>query len=223
MPGLYSLVDIRKIDKFFNENKLITEDSSTKIGARAKILRTAKLVMPSIAAIIISFIIVYPSIKDEVVHKKNDITIPKRGELEKLNIEKTVFSITNEENQVTIITADSLNELEANSKVVKITNPKGKLPTNKKGDVIDLSAQIGYFNQTDSHIRVEKDVKAVYADGSTVLTQSGEYDIKKSYGHGNDNIHAFGNWGKLWAQGFEFYQKAKNPLWLRDYYTQIQI
>lgn len=200
------MVDIYKIDKFFNENKLITQSGGNKISTRSKVLRFAKLIMPSIAAAIIGFIMVYPSLKKETIDIKNDITIPKEGELEKLHIEKTVFSITNEQNQVSIITADSLDEVEAGSKIVKILNPKGKLPATQKGDTIDLVAKIGYFNQEDSHIKVEQDVKAVYSDGSTVLTQSGEYNFKTGFGYGNEPVYAFGEWGKMWAEGFEYHQ-----------------
>ena len=202
------MVDVYKIDKFFNENKLITESGGNKISTRAKVLRAAKLIMPSLAAVIIGIIMVYPSLKEEAVIIKNDITIPKEGELEKLHIEKTVFSITNEQNQISVITADSIDEVEAGSNVVKIINPKGNFPISKKGDMIDLYAKTGFYNQTDSHIRVEQNVKAVYEDGSTIVTQSGEYDFKTGYGHGNEPVYAFGNWGKMWADGFEYHQNT---------------
>lgn len=201
------MVDIRKIDDFFNGERLFSEKTGNKISLKVKLLYAAKLVMPSIAAVIIGFILVFPSLKKETVVVKTDITMPKEGELEKLHIEKTVFSITNEQNQVSVITADSIDELEPGSKLVKIINPKGKLPAGKKGDMVDLEAKTGYYDQNRAYIKVADKVRAVYADGSTVTTQSAEYEFNKSYAYGKDDIYASGNWGKLWSQGFEYYQK----------------
>ena len=201
------MVDIHKIDEFFNGKRPFTEKKVNKQNAKTKFLRTIKLVMPSVAAIIIGFIVVFPSLKNETNIVKHDITVPKEGELEKLHIEKTVFSITDKDNQVSTITADSIDETEPKSKLIKIKNPKGTLPASKKGDVIDFVAKTGYYNQNDAHIRVQNNVKAVYTDGSTVLTQSAEFDFNKHLGSGKDDIYAQGTWGKLWAQGFEYYQK----------------
>ena len=201
------MVDVHKIDEFFNGKRPFAEKKEKKQNAKVKFLRMLKLIMPAFAAVIIGFIMVFPSLKKESVLIKTDITIPKEGELEKLHIEKTSFSVTNEDNQISKFTADSLEEVEAGSKLVKIINPKGMLPANKKGDMLHLVAQIGYYNQNEANIKVEEDVKVTYADGSTVLTQSGEYDFNKSFGFGNDDIYAYGSWGKLWAQGFEYYQK----------------
>ncbi|MBQ8870901.1 MAG: LPS export ABC transporter periplasmic protein LptC [Alphaproteobacteria bacterium] len=201
------MVDVYKIDEFFNGKRPFAEKKAKKQNAKVRFLHILKLVMPSFAAVIIGFIMVFPSLKKESVVLKTDITVPKEGELEKLHIEKTVFSITNEENEISTFTADSLDEIEPGSKIVKIINPKGKLPAGKKGDMADLVAKTGFYNQNEENIKVQDDVKVVYADGSTVLTQSAEYDFNKAFGFGNDDIHAYGTWGKLWAQGFEYYQQ----------------
>ncbi len=201
------MVDVSKIDKFFNGERPFNEVYNKALSARERILRTAKLLMPLIAVIIISFIMIFPSLKDDKVVAKTDITMPKKGELEKLHVEKTVFSIVNDENQVSIIKADSLDETKTGSKIIKINNLNGKLPTGKKGNVINLEANIGYYNQNKSHIKVLDNVKAIYSDGTTLLTQSAEYDFNSSFGYGNDDIYAYGNWGKLWAQSFKYYQK----------------
>ncbi|MBQ7303679.1 MAG: hypothetical protein IJW75_02015 [Alphaproteobacteria bacterium] len=201
------MVDVSKIDKFFNGERPFSEVNNKTLNSRVKVLRLAKLLMPSIAAAIVGFIMVFPSLKDDKIVAKTDITMPKKGELEKLHVEKTVFSIINDENQVSIIKADSLDETQSGSKIIKINNINGKLPAGKNGDAINLEAKIGYYNQNKSHIKVLDNVKAIYSDGTTLLTQSAEYDFNNSFGYGNDDIYAYGNWGKLWAQSFKYYQK----------------
>jgi lipopolysaccharide transport protein LptA len=201
------LVDVHKIDEFFNGKRPFSDRLKHKIGVRERTLRIAKLIMPSVAAVIICFIIIFPSLKNETVRIKNDVTFPKEGELEKLHIENTTFSITDRENKISIFTADSLDEMPENSEVVKIMNPKGKLAIGKQDEIVDMVAKFGFYNQSKSHIKIQDDVKVVYTDGSTVLTNSAEYDFNQSLGYGNEDIHAFGSWGKLWAQGFEYFQK----------------
>ncbi len=203
------MVDVRKIDEFFNGKRPFSDRLESKISERERMLRMAKIIMPSVAAVIIGFIIIFPSLKNETISLKNDITIPKEGELEKLHIEKTTFSITDSDNKISIFTADSLDEMPENSKEVKIINPKGSLAIGKKGDMINMEAKVGFYNQEKSHIKLQNDLKAVYTEGSTVLTQSAEYDFNKSLGYGNNDIYAFGSWGKLWAQGFEYHQKEE--------------
>ena len=115
------MVDVRKIDEFFNGERPFSENGN-KVRLKVNLLHVAKFVMPSVAAVIIGFMLVFPSLKKEAVVVNTDIAMPKKGELEKIHIEKTVFSITNAENQVSVITADSIDELEAGSKFVKIIN-----------------------------------------------------------------------------------------------------
>ena len=210
------MVDIRKIDAFFNGERPFSEKNSIKLNARSKFLRMAKLAMPSLAAVIIGCIMVFPSLKKETILTNTDITMPKKGELEKLHVEKTVFSITNKENKVSNFTADSLDETEEGSKLIKIVNPKGKLPTQKNNEVVNLESKTGYYNQTDKIIEVKDDVKAVYTDGTVILTQSAFYEFDNSFGYGKEDIHAYGTWGKLWSQGFEFYQQNELLVLLGD-------
>ena len=203
------MVDVSKIDEFFNGRRPFSDINGSKLNAKVKFLRMAKLIMPSIAAVIIGFIMVFPNLKKETVVATADITLPKAGELEKIHIEKTVFSITDEENQITTITADKIDEVEPGSKVVKILNPKGTLPAEKKGAVINFSAYVGYYNQNEANIKVEENVKATHSDGSTIITQSAMYEFNKAFGYSKNKLHAYGVWGKLWSEGFEYYQKKE--------------
>ena len=201
------MVDVSKIDEFFNGKRPFSERLNNKTSVRTRFLRIAKLIMPSVAAIIVAFIIIYPSLKNETVNITNDITRPKKNELERLHIEKTIFSLTDNQNKVSIFTADSIDETKENSELVKIINPIGTLPVGEDGEVVNIEARVGFYNQKEAHVKMQDDVKAVYTDGTTVLTQSAEYEFNKSFGYGKDDVYAFGSWGELWSQGFEYYQK----------------
>ncbi len=57
-----------------------------------------------------------------------DVTLPKKGELEKLHMEETVFYITDADNKVNNFNADKIDETEPGSKLLKLTNPQGIVP-----------------------------------------------------------------------------------------------
>lgn len=199
------MVDFRKIDAFFNGEKVFEEQGTQRLSRRAKLLRTAKLIMPSLAAVLIGLILIFPSLKKSSIVAGLDVTIPKKGELEKLHMEQTEFSITDKDNKVSTFTADQIDEIKPGSKVVKIFNPVGQIPA-AENKLVNINADFGYYNQNVSVLKIEHNVKAVYDDGTTALTETATYDFKKSYGSGDKAVYAFGEWGKLWAEGFEFDQ-----------------
>lgn len=200
------MADFSDIDAFFNGKKPLVAQSTERLSPRARILRFLKLAMPSAAAVLIAMVLIFPSLKKETVVAGLDVTLPKKGELEKLHIEQTEFTITDKDNKVSTFTADRIDETEPGSKLMKIINPKGKIPAGAEKQIVKIDSKIGYYNQNANVVRVEKNVKAVYDDGTTVLTESADYDFNRSFGSGEEDIYAYGSWGKLWAEGFEYYQ-----------------
>lgn len=200
------MADFSDIDAFFNGKKLLVEQSSQRLTRRARVLRFLKLALPSAAAVLVAMVLILPSLKKESVVADLDITLPKKGELEKLHIEQTEFTITDKDNKVSTFTADRIDETEPGSKLMKIINPKGNIPVGADNQVVRIDSEIGFYNQNSNIVQAEKNVKAVYDDGTTILTETASYDFNRAFGSGNDDVYAFGNWGKLWAEGFEYYQ-----------------
>ena len=206
------MVDFKKIDAYF-DGTMVYQTQKRRADFRSRALRFIKFMMPSVAAVLVALILVLPNFKKNNVISEYDMTLPKKGELEKLHAEETTFSISEDNGKVSILTADSMDETDAGSKVIKIINPKGKIPANTKEVFINISSDVGFFDQAQNIVTLEENVKAVYDDKVTVETGAGEYDFTKAYGHGNEKVYAYGNWGKLWADGFA-YDKNKEILYL---------
>ena len=208
------MVDLKEIDLVFNK-KMPLEKTERKVrDKRTRTLRFAKLMMPSLAALLIALIVVAPNLKKNNVIAEYDITTPKKGELEKLHVEDTTFSISDKDGKVSLFSADYMDETEAGSKIVKIINPKGTIPLQEENHFVKVSAKIGFFNQLESYVRLEEKVRAVYDEKTTIETEQAEYDFKKAYGQGNKQLYAYGEWGKLWADGFS-YDKKNDVLYLQ--------
>lgn len=206
------MVNYRKIDSFFNGEKPLVSHGDVGVSRRVKLLRFVKLVLPSAAAVLIGCILIWPSLKENAVISGLDETLPQKGELEKLHMEQTVFSVTNENNEISTLTADTIDETEAGSQVMKLVNPKGEIPA-QENKMVYADAKTGYYDQNNSTFKAVDNVKAVYDQDTTVLTQEAVYDFKKSFGEGHEKVYAYGSWGKLWADGF-LYDKNQNLITL---------
>lgn len=208
------MVDLKEIDLVFNKKMPLDRTERKVRDKRLSTLRFAKLIMPSLAAVLIGLIVIVPNFKKNNMISEYDITAPKKGELEKLHVEDTTFSISDKDGKVSLFSADYMDETEAGSKVVKIINPKGTIPLQGENHFVKIFADVGFFNQLESFVRLEKNVQAVYDEKTTIETQEAEYDFKKAYGQGDAQLYAYGDWGKLWADGFS-YDKKSDVLYLK--------
>lgn len=171
-----------------------------------KIIRMTKLLLPSIAALLVGLLILFPSLKQTNDEFSVDITYPKKGELEKLHMENTVFYITDKDNKINNFTAKSVDETEPGSKLVKLSEPDGVLPSNND-TWINIKAPSGLYNQETSVLNLNNDVDVFYSDGMTAQTQEVTFDFKEGKGWGNKDVVSTGVFGNLTSQGFEFYSK----------------
>ena len=200
------MFDKEKIDQYFADNTSFAKPKlkeQNKVTKRTKIVRLFRLLLPSIAAVLIGVLLVFPSLKKDVRDFKLDITMPKKGELEKLHVENTVLYITDSKNQVNNFTAQSIDETAPGSKLVKLHNPEGMMPLSKE-NWINIKSPTGYFNQNTNIIQLTEDVKMYYNEGMEVETQELFYDFNSRKGYGNQPVAAEGIFGNLLAEGFIF-------------------
>jgi lipopolysaccharide export system protein LptA len=200
------MFDSRKIDAYFNDpDSLNRPKTAPAKPAISGWQRFVKLGFPCLAAALIGVVMVLPNIKKSV-DLQNNITMPRKNEMEKLHVEQTVFSMTDSKNRVNYVTADSLDETEPGSQKVKIVNPHATIPTDK-GEIL-LSSQEGLFNQQTNVLELFNDVHAVVNETTDIKTQSAAFDFNTDIGHGNEHIDASGDWGTLQADAWTFDKKT---------------
>lgn len=205
------MFDSHKIDDYFNGERPFENTQPDDKPKMSGWLRVVKLGFPCLAAAIFGVMLVMPNIKKSV-ELQNDVTIPRKNEMEKLHIENTVYYATDSKNRVSTITADSVDEMTPTSKEVKINTPKADISTDNGN--IKVSADTGFFNQEKNILKLQQNVNALDEKGTKIKTLAAEYDFTKEYGHGNERLNAEGDWGDLEAQGFEFF-KTTNILVLK--------
>lgn len=202
------MVDLKKIDTYFYEDSKLSNSSTEQrpLLKHSRFVKLAKLALPSIAAVLIVLLLLFPSLRQDARDFKLDITRPKQGELEKLHVENTVFYITDKDNKVNNFIASNIDETSPGSKLIKLSKPEGILPLDKER-WINIKAPIGFFNQTNNLLELKEQVEMFYSEGMNVITSSAFFDFNNSKGYGNKPIKGQGFLGDLEAEGFEFSTK----------------
>lgn len=198
-----------KIDSYFNTDlqKLAEPNRKKNVyDKRTRIVHMIKLLFPSIAAVLIGTLLIFPSLKHDIRDLKLDITRPKKEELEKLHVENTVLYVTNKDNQVNNFTARNIDEIEPGSKIIKLSFPEGMLPVSLTGWV-NLKSLSGYFDQSTNIIKLTDSVEMFYNEGVEVHSDEVYYDFNQEKGYSNSPVAAEGIFGTLLAEGFEFSNK----------------
>lgn len=216
------MFDKDKLDSFFMPEK--PQSSSHEGGAplnlHSKFVRWAKLLLPSIAAILLGVLIIFPQLSNNPLDFRFDITRPKKGELEKLHIEKTTFYVTDKNNQVHNFTATNIDETAPGSKLVKLNNPEGILPINIL-DWFNVKAPSGYFNQNENTLQLTDNVEVFYSVGMNLETFDMTFDFNDSSGFSHSPVKAQGEFGDLKSQGFKF--SSKDEILIFTGHTDITI
>ena len=169
----------------------------------SRFVKLAKLAFPSLAAALIGVLLIFPYLKNDTKDFRLDITRPKKGELEKLHVENTVFYITDKDNKVNNFIAQNIDETTPGSKIVKLTNPEGLLPLDNDRWV-SIKAPLGFFNQKTNLLELQKNIELFYSEGMNITTSSAFFDFNKSRSYGKKAINGQGFLGDIQATGFEY-------------------
>lgn len=200
------MVDSNKLDTFFDNRQQFEAEKYAQPKRSVAWRRLFKITLPCIAAALLGLMVVMPNIKKSV-EIKSDVTVPRKGEMEKLHIEQTEFNTVDSKNRVNKIVADHVDEIKAGSQKYKIRNPKGKIPTDN--GFVDITSKTGYFNQKNNVLHLVEDVKAVIENDTVVTTTKATYDFNKEKGWGKEAVKAKGSWGTMDAEAFTYDKVAE--------------
>ena len=198
------MVDIKEIDSLFDEESRKDKKAVilNPVSKHTRRVQLAKLILPSFAAVLVAMLLIFPTLKDNGKEILLDVTLPKKGELEKLHIEKTVLNITDKKNRVNNFTADNIDETEPGSKLIKLKNPDGMLPSSDI-DWINIKSPTGFYNQKANTLILTDNVEIYYSQGMNVNLQDVLYDFKTSIARSENPVKAQGEAGDLTAEAFE--------------------
>ena len=196
------MLDPKEIDNFFNDDALRKKISASKLARHTRKVMLAKMALPIVATVLAVTLIIIPTLKDDIKEFGIDFTINK-GEIEQLNIKKSIVYVTDDKNRVNNFTAEEVRETSVNSKIYDLVSPQGLMPVDNI-EWINLNAPNGIFNQNTSLLQLNKNVEIFYSKGMNISTQKASFDFNKSYGYSETPITGDGFIGKINAEGFEY-------------------
>ncbi|MBR6663421.1 MAG: LPS export ABC transporter periplasmic protein LptC [Alphaproteobacteria bacterium] len=202
------MLDPHQLDNYFNTSSQATSKNKLPESCYSRFVKLAKLALPSTAAVLVAVLLIFPSLKDNSKDFRLDITRPKKGELEKLHVENTVFYITDKDNKVNNFVAQNIDETSPGSKLVKLTKPEGIIPQDNQ-KWINIKAPLGFFNQNNNLLELQENIEIFYSEGMNISTTSAFFDFNKSHSYGQKPVIGQGFLGKIKATGFNYYSDNK--------------
>lgn len=202
------MINVKQIDSLFNEDSQKNQQRpKDAIVKHTKWVRRAKLILPSFAAVLIGLLVIFPSLQKNEKDLFLDITRPKKGELEKLHVEKTILNITDKDNKVHNFTAENIDETSPGSKLIKLNRPDGMMPTSFS-DWVNIKSPTGYFDQNKNTLQLIDNVEIFYSQGMNVNVPDVTFDFNTSIARSTSPVKAQGYIGDLTSEGFEFSTKT---------------
>ena len=216
------MIDHNKIDSYFNQDKTLTTASERPEEQRhTRLGRLAKLLLPGLAAVLISLLLIIPSLQQHEYEFKIDITKPQAGEMEKLHMENSIFDITDKDNQVQHFTARNIDETSPGSKLIKLTRPEGTIPAENR-EWINVKSPVGYFDQNANTLKLQDGVEMFYSEGMNVEVPDLIFDFRKQYGHSQSHVSGQGVFGDIESEGFEYHNKKSLLIFTGKTYIKIR-
>lgn len=196
------MLDPKEIDTYFNAATRAPKPSLPKTVRHTRKVALAKIALPSIAAILAASLLAVAALKKDIKDFSLEFSLGK-GEIEKLNIEKTTLYVTDKNNRVNNFIAQSIQETSSGSKIYNLIAPEAIMPTSET-EWLNIKSPDGQFDQNTSILHLKNIVETFYSKGMSIQTTEAFFDFNKSFGYSNNEVKGDGFIGKISSEGFEF-------------------
>lgn len=203
------MFDLRQLDYLFASDSIKKDFDADRrvLRQQKKYTRLVKIAFPAIAAALIGLLAVLPTLQERTDFLSQAVK-PKAQELEKMHIENTKIFITDKNNRVNRLNAKTVDETEPKSQVLKIVSPDARLLV-ADDKWVDIKAPTGFYDQGKKFVTLQDNVKIVYSEGMEAITKKVFYDANAGKIYGNNPIKAWGKYGKLSSQKFNYVTSAE--------------
>lgn len=173
----------------------------------AKAIRLLKLFLPTVAAILIGVVAVWPQIR------ANENKLPLAAaevspeEIENLAMINARFMGIDGRNQPFTVTAEMATEVSPDSKQVRLSAPKADI-TLENGTWLALTADHGVFRQSDQTVELEGHVNMFHDAGYEFETATAFVDLTQGAAFGFEPVDGQGPFGTITAEGFQVFDEG---------------
>ncbi|MBT5414876.1 MAG: LPS export ABC transporter periplasmic protein LptC [Rhodospirillaceae bacterium] len=180
-------------------------------GHYARAIRLLKLVLPTIAAILIGIVAVWPQIRPGQNKLPLAAAEVSAEEIENLAMINARFMGIDGRNQPFTVTAEMATEAAPNSKQVQLSAPKADI-TLQNGTWLALTADSGVFRQDEQTVELEGHVNMFHDAGYEFETTTAFVDLGQGAAFGFEPIDGQGPFGTIEAEGFQVFDEGERVI-----------
>ncbi len=196
------MLDPKEIDKYFQAPLPENKNTPAEIARRTRMVSLAKLALPGLAAVLTITLLLFPTLQDDIRDFSLNFSVNK-GDIEKLNVEKTTVYLTDKKNRVNNFKAKQIKEVSPGAKLYDLVNPEAIIPLENKW--ISIQAPFGIFNQDKSLLQLQQNIEMFYSDGMSLQTSELFYDFKQYFGYTDKPVTGNGFLGEIQSSGAKVY------------------
>jgi len=174
----------------------------------ARVVRLLKLVLPSLAAILIGVVAVWPQIRADRDKLPLAAAEVSPEEIENLAMINARFMGIDGRNQPFTVTAEMAREITPESQQVRLTALKADI-TLKDGTWLALTADHGIFNQVEQTVELDGHVNMFHDAGYEFETTTAFVDLTQGAAFGFEPIDGQGPFGTVAAEGFQVFDEGE--------------
>lgn len=177
----------------------------------ARATRLLKLIMPTVAAILIGAVAVWPQIRSDDNKLPLAAAEVSPEEIENLAMINARFMGIDGRNQPFTVTAEMATEVSPDSRQVHLSAPKADI-TLENGTWLALTADNGVFRQLDQTVELEGHVNMFHDAGYEFETTTAFVDLTQGAAFGFEPIDGQGPFGTIAAEGFQVFDEGERVI-----------
>ena len=174
--------------------------SQARIARRHLLVATAKRLLPLVAVGLLASVALWPELSRDTGSRRLGLqrgTVPETGDMS-----HATYHGVDERGRPYTLTATTAHEMEPGR--IDLTAVKGDIASAGTGpsEWGVVRARRGVYMQHLGNLDLSGDVQLYRDDGTTLATESANFDLKSGAGSGAEMVHVEGPFGTLDAQGF---------------------
>ena len=182
--------------------------SVDEVARYTRFVKTMKMGLPALAALLLGIVIVYPLLEDRADSFRTDLVPTTSGNPEALSMMNARYFGTDDKGQPFSITAASIDESDTLSQDVVLTTPQADISLTD-GTWVMLGADTGVYHRDKENLDLTGDVNLFQDQGHELHTASASMDLAAGIAEGTEPVVSQGPFGQLQAQGFRFDKDSK--------------
>ncbi len=191
--------------------RLRLRHSPTPRYSYSRFVRVMKILLPSLAAILLAVVVVWPKIRFDEAGFRIGFAKLTPDAVQTLAMVNARYFGLDRDNRPFTITSDRAVQEDAQPDTIDLDQPKADFTT-KDGSGVFVQGDRGYYHQKAQLLDLVGNVSLYHDKGYELHTERAEVDLADSSARGDVPVHGQGPQGLLEGQGFRIRDKGADVL-----------